>query len=164
MVTIMGKQSTVVAAVLALLTSSTVLAQMQRPVIQVSALPAEASVNAGDTVSVKVSVRLPPDVHVQADKPRDPSVLPTALTFTQTGGTTVEKIVYPAATDLVQSGRAEALSVFGGNLTIEARLAVPKSEPSGERQISATLRYQACTEAVCFPPARATVQWTLTVK
>ena len=111
-----------------------------------------------------LKVHLPENIHVQSDKPRDPSVISTALTLTPPAGLTVEKIVYPPATDLVQTGRTEALSVFGGTVTIEARLIVPKTEPSGERQIAATLRYQACTESVCFPPARATVQWTLTVK
>ena len=152
------------AAVVALLMPGSAYAQVQRPVIQVTAAPAEVEAKAGETIALRLSVRLPPDVHVQSDKPRDPSVIPTALTLTPPAGITIEKIVYPPAADLVQTGRAEALSVFGGTLTIEARLAVPKTEPSGERQVAATLRYQACTESVCFPPARATVQWTLTVK
>ena len=33
----------------------------------------------------------------------------------------------------------------------------------GEHQVQATLRYQACNESVCFAPARATAQWTITV-
>ena len=163
MVTVMGKKLAG-GAVVALLMSGSAHAQMQRPVIQVTAAPADVAVDAGETIALRLSVRLPPDVHVQSDKPRDPSVISTALTLTPPAGLTVEKIVYPPATDLVQTGRTEALSVFGGTVTIEARLIVPKTEPSGERQIAATLRYQACTESVCFPPARATVQWTLTVK
>jgi hypothetical protein len=30
--------------------------------------------------------------------------------------------------------------------------------------VPAHLKYQACDEAVCYPPAKADAQWTLAVK
>jgi len=138
-------------------------AQMLRPDIKVTATPIGAPVKAGGTVTVRLAVRLPADVHVQSDKPRDPSLIPTALTLTPPAGFSVSKITYPKASDLSQSGRAEPLAVFGGEFIIEARLAAPAGIAPGEHQLQATLRYQACNETVCFAPARATTQWTITV-
>jgi hypothetical protein len=135
----------------------------QRPAIDVTPLPAAVRATSGTTVAVRLSVRLPPDIHLQSDKPRDPSLIPTALTLTPPAGVSVEKIVYPKAVDLTQAGRAEPLSVFSGDLTVEARLAVPSTLPPGEHSVAATFRYQACSRTVCFPPARTTVQWTLSV-
>lgn len=152
------------AVVATLILSSAAAAQMQRPDIKVAATPIAGPVKAGDTVTVRLSVRLPQDVHVQSDKPRDPSLIPTALTLIPPAGFSVEKIIYPKATDLSQSGRAEPLAVFGGEFVIEARLAAPEGIPPGEHQVQATLRYQACNETLCFAPARATAQWTITVR
>ena len=39
--------------------------------------------------------RLPEDVHVQAHKPRDPSLIPTVLTLEAPPGVTVDAINYP---------------------------------------------------------------------
>ena len=143
--------------------SSAAGAQMLRPDIKVAAAPIAGPVRAGGTVTVRLSVRLPPDVHVQSDKPRDPSLIPTALTLVPPAGFSVDKITYPKAIDLSQSGRAAPLAVFGGEFIIEARLAATEGIPAGQHQVQATLRYQACNESVCFAPARATAQWTITV-
>jgi len=146
-----------------ILFSSATGAQMLRPDIKVAATPIAGPVKAGGTVTVRLSVRLPQDVHVQSDKPRDPSLIPTALTLVPPPGFSVDRITYPKAIDLSQSGRAEPLAVFGGEFIIEARLAARDGIPAGERQVQATLRYQACNESVCFAPTRATAQWTITV-
>jgi hypothetical protein len=151
------------ALVATLLLSSAAGAQMLRPDIKVAATPIAGPVKAGGTVTVRLSVRLPPDVHVQSDKPRDPSLIPTALTLVPPAGFSVDKITYPKAIDLSQSGRAEPLAVFGGEFIIEARLAALDGLPAGDHLVHATLRYQACNESVCFAPARATAQWTITV-
>jgi hypothetical protein len=147
----------------ALLLSSAAGAQMRRPDITVAAAPIAGPVKAGGTVTVRLSVRLPQDVHVQSDKPRDPSLIPTALTLVPPSGFSVDRITYPKAIDLSQSGRAEPLAVFGGEFIIEARLAAREGIAPGEHQVQATLRYQACNETLCFAPARATAQWTITV-
>ena len=153
------------AAVIAatLVFSSAASAQMQRPDIKVTAAPIAAPVKAGGTVTLRLSVRLPQDVHVQADKPRDPSLIPTALTLVPPAGFSIDRITYPKATDLSQAGRTEPLSVFGGEFVIEARLAANNGLAPGAHQVQATLRYQACNESLCFAPTRATAQWTITV-
>lgn len=151
------------AIVSTLILSGAAGAQLLRPDVKVAATPIAGSVRAGGTVTVRLSVRLPQDVHVQSDKPRDPSLIPTALALTPPAGFSVDKITYPKATDLSQSGRTEPLAVFGGEFVIEARLAALEGIAPGEHQVQATLRYQACNEKVCFAPARATAQWTIRV-
>ena len=160
MVTATIKSVSVTACVVALVQLG---ALAQRPAIEVTPSAATVRATAGTTVAVRLAVRLPPDIHVQSDKPRDPSLIPTVLTLTPPAGVSVEKIVYPKAVDLTQTGRAEPLTVFGGEFTVEARLAVPANLSPGEHPVAATFRYQACSNTVCFPPARTTVQWTLSV-
>jgi hypothetical protein len=138
-------------------------APAQRPTIDVTPSPALVRAAAGTSVTLRLAVRLPSDIHVQSNKPRDPSLIPTALTLTPQAGLSIDKVVFPKAIDLPQADRAEPLAVFGGDFTVDARLSVAADMAPGDHAVAATLRYQACNASVCFAPARATVQWTLTV-
>jgi Disulphide bond corrector protein DsbC len=122
-----------------------------------------ADVKPGSTVAVLLKVKLPKGVHVQADKPKDPSLIATALTIDPPAGVVVETVTYPPATELSQQGRPEKLLVFGPEFEIEARLRVDTSVAPGELVVPGRLRYQACNDTMCFAPARADAQWRLII-
>ena len=96
-------------------------------------------------------------------EPRDPLLIPTVLSLTPPAGVTVEEISYPPATDFVQDGQAEPLAVFEHEFTIDVRLAVGADVSPGDVVVPGRLRYQACDDTVCCPPARADVEWRLQV-
>lgn len=139
-------------------------AQSQRPRAEVTPIVASAQAKPGAPLWLSLHVRLPKDVHVQANKPRDPSLIATVLTVTLRTGVTVEEIGYPPPTELAQKDRRDTLAVLGPEFTIDVRLALAAGVPSGDLTIPAVLRYQACNDSVCFPPARATTEWTVLVK
>ena len=139
-------------------------AQAGRPRAEVTPVVETASVRPGDTVRLSLQVRLPEHVHVQAHEPRDPSLIATVLTVEAPPGTTVEAITYPPPTELSQAGRRETLAVLGPDFAIDVRLVVPGAAAAGDLVVPAVLRYQACNDAVCFPPARATATWTVPVR
>lgn len=151
-------------AVLALVAPQIATAQPARPRAEVTPVVEASPVKAGETVHVSLKVRLPEDVHVQAHEPRDPSLIATVLTVEAPPGVTVEAITYPPPTDLAQSGRREALAVLGPEFAIDVRLTVGAGAAAGDLAVPVVLRYQACNDRVCFPPARATATWTLPVQ
>ena len=118
---------------------------------------------AGARLQATLRVRLPTDVHVQSDKPNDPSLIATALTVTSPPGVTVNRIVYPSASNLAQAGRDKPLAVFGPEFVIQVQLTVDADAAPGEITVPAQLRYQACDERMCFPPSRASTSWVFTV-
>lgn len=138
-------------------------AQPGRPKAEVTPVVDEAHARPGKTVRVSLNVSLPHDVHVQSDKPRDASLIPTVLTIDPPAGVTVAEIVYPTPTDLAQAGQKEPLAVFGPTFTIGVRLTLAKDLAAGEVTIPARLRYQACDARSCYPPARADARWTISV-
>lgn len=142
---------------------SSVDAQLRRPRAEVTPITETTSVAPGSVAKVALFVKLPQEFHVQSDKPRDPSLIPTVLSFEPPPGITVGPITYPKATDLKQEGEKEPLAVFGNEFTINAQLTVGKDVAAGDLVIPGRLRYQACDETACYPPARAEAQWTLTV-
>ena len=145
-----------------LASASAAAAQSGRPRAEVTPVVESSPARAGDSVRLTLHVRLPEDVHVQAHEPRDPSLIPTVLTVEAPPGITVDAVIYPPATDLAQAGRREPLAVLGPEFAIGVRLSVPATT-SGPLLVPATLRYQACNAAVCFPPARATVSWEVPI-
>jgi len=138
--------------------------QRVKPKAELTASVTTAAVHAGAPVQVALKVKLPASVHVQSDKPRDPALIPTVLTIDAPAGVTVGKIRYPAPRDLVQDGQKQPLAVFGPEFTIDVDLTLAKGAAAGDLVVPAHLKYQACDEAVCYPPAKADAQWTLAVK
>src|SRR4030095_16499564 len=139
-------------------------AQSQRPRAEVAPVVDTSPVKSGSPAQLTLHVRLPKDAHVQSDQPRDPLLLPHALTLEPPDGITVKSIDSPPASDLAQPGRKEPLAVFGSEFAITIKVSLAASVPAGDVTLPGTLRYQACNDTVCFPPARATTEWKLEVK
>ena len=129
-------------------------AQSQRPQAEVAPVVETSPVRAGSPATIALHVRLPKDVHVQSNKPRDPSLIPTVLTLEAPAGIVVESIEYPAASDLPQPGRQEPLAVYGSEFAITVRLSLAAGLRAGEVTIPGVLRYQPCNDTVCFPRPR----------
>jgi len=138
-------------------------AQARPPKPDITATPVALSAAAGTVVKASVTIKLPEDIHIQSNKPRDPLLIATDLTLKPPAGVTIDHIVYPKSIDLAQPGQRQPLAVFSGTVTIDAFLRIGADADTGESTLAGQLRYQACDAMVCFPPARADVQWTLRI-
>jgi thiol:disulfide interchange protein DsbD len=141
---------------------SLALAQFRGPRAEVTPL-VESEARAGGSVRAALEVRLPPQLHVQSNAPRDPSLIPTQLTFNTPTGVRATEIVFPKATDFQQAGLPQPLAVFEHEFAIGVQFELAASAAPGTVDVPGTLRYQACDDKVCFPPQTADVRWTLTV-
>lgn len=147
-------------------TASAVRGRGQMRVPKASLTPSVASgptARRGGRVRLLLDVQLSEGLHVQSDKPRDPSLIATALTLTLPDTVRVSRLVYPKATDLTQPGLAQPLAVFGHAFVIAAELTISREQAAGTLVIAGTLRYQACNDTTCFPPTRGQTSWALTV-
>src|SRR5262245_42210591 len=113
------------------------------PFVESDAVPAGSS-----PVRVALTVGLPEGLHVQSDKPRDPSLIPTTLTIDAPAGVKVTQLVFPHPTDFAQEGQSQPLAVFEREFVVGAELEVDKSVAPGELAIPVKLRYQACNDKV----------------
>jgi len=138
-------------------------AQIARPRADVVPLVERDRLHAGNAARTALQVSLPEGLHVQSNKPRDPSLIPTQLTLNPPDGVTVEEIVYPAATDLKQVGQDQPLAVFERSFAIGVRMRVAGTVQSGDLVVPFRLRYQACDANVCYPPATDDSSWTMRV-
>jgi thioredoxin:protein disulfide reductase len=138
-------------------------AQIRRPRAEVAPLVEADGAAPGATVRLALKVSLPEGLHTQSDKPRDPTLIPTVLTFDAPQGVTVEEVVWPPSTDLKQEGQEQPLAVFERVFLVGVQLQLAATVPPGDLIVPAHLRYQACDDKVCYPPATIDSQWTVRV-
>src|SRR5204862_7972796 len=112
---------------------------------------------------VALQVSLPEGFHVQSNKPRDPSLIPTELRIDAPDGVTVEEVVFPPSTDLAQTGADQPLAVFERAFDVGVRFKIASTVAPGDVKIPLHLRYQACDATMCFAPATADSQWIVSV-
>jgi thiol:disulfide interchange protein DsbD len=134
-----------------------------RPKADTAALVEHEGIGAGGPARVALQVSLPDTFHVQSNKPRDPNLIATELTIDAPAGVTVEEVVFPPAIDLKQEGSDQPLAVFPHAFDIGVRLAIASTVAPGDVSVPLHLRYQACDDRVCFPPATANAQWSFHV-
>ncbi len=107
----------------------------------------------GGNVVAVVHVKLEKNWHVQSNKPSDPNYIPTVLTLSPPPGVKPKTIKYPQGTSEKVQGLAKPLSVYDGDfqisvpLTLDGNAKLPLTIP-------ATLSYQACQGASCYPPKK----------
>jgi cytochrome c biogenesis protein CcdA/thiol-disulfide isomerase/thioredoxin len=138
-------------------------AQTRRPQATVTPLVERPAAPAGGAVRLALKVSLPESLHTQSNKPLDPTLIPTVLTIDAPAGVTVEEIVYPPAMELKQQGLDQPLAVFEHEFAVGAQVALAPGVAAGDLVVPGRLRYQACNDMMCFPPATAEFAWTIRV-
>jgi hypothetical protein len=138
-------------------------AQMRAPRAELATSVATPTVRAGKTATLTFQVTLPPDVHVQSNRPRDEAFFPTALAITPPAGVTVTATKYPPAVDFTQEGNDAPLAVFEKSFAVTVTVALAPSVKPGELVVPGRFDYQACDDRVCYRPVKTPVSWTLAV-
>jgi thiol:disulfide interchange protein len=150
-------------AALVLVSTAATASAQGRPRADVTPLVTADGVAAGASTRLMLQVTLPEGLHVQSDRPRDPSLIPTVLTVDAPAGVTVRSLIYPEPIDTTLVGQSQPLAVFEHTFVAGAEIALASTLPPGDLTIPGSLRYQACNDRVCFAPLTAPVTWTLRV-
>jgi len=106
---------------------------------------------------VKLNVQLKEGLHCNTNKPNDELLIPMKLTIDK-GGFDVVKVDYPAGKNEKYSFSDEPLNVYTGTFTIAVTLKARPGTPGGLAMAGGKLRYQACSDKVCFPPKSVDVR------
>ena len=126
------------------------------------ASPPEAS--PGTTVQLIFEASLPGGYHVNSDAPLDEFLKPTRLLLEMPDGVYLENIAYPPASLFKTQFAEEPLAVFEHTFSIGASLRIGDRVKPGEYPVHATLKYQACSDRVCYPPATRSTEIVLIVE
>src|SRR5690606_35175645 len=110
---------------------------------RVTPLVERTAVQPGSTVRLALEVALPDGLHVQSNRPRDPSLIPTTLTIDPAPGLSDIRIAFPPPADFLLQGLDEPLAVFESTFLIGVEATVADGQSPGELVVPARLRYQA---------------------
>lgn len=151
--------------------SEEVSRNVEAPHLQLTLEQSDHDVISGNQVSLIAEIELPPNVHVYS--PGVQGYKPIQLTLNPIAGIEFAPVVYPNSKVLYLEAIQEHVPVFEGKFRITQDAIVTTSKArdvvrslvSAERTISITgeLKYQACDDKVCYPPASVPVMWNLQV-
>ena len=137
--------------------------QTATPKVTLEGVVASDSVYAGESFRAAFEVGLPRGFHVNSNEPREEFLIPTVLLLQPPAGVTIQQVRYPEPTLFKARFSKQALSVFENRFRIGISLGLAEELEPGVQRIIATLRYQACTERVCYPPAVRTTELEIPV-
>ena len=121
----------------------------------------QQSVAAGKKATIDLHFRVVDGYHVNSHTPKSEFLIPTALKTEPLGGVMQGTPVYSAGQEFSFSfSPTEKLDVYSGEFTIK----LPVTAEAGEHTVAATLHYQACDHAACYPPKSLPLQVLFTAK
>ena len=125
------------------------------------ASPAAVNGTAGAKFSLFVDVTPKTNIHVYA--PGTEFYIPITVKLNAQPEIKPGKIAYPKSETLTLLN--EKVPVFQKPFRLTQEVTLDKSaKPGATVIVSGTVNYQACDDAVCYPPESAPVTWTVVVK
>lgn len=157
----MNKNLTAIIFIGILLLSGTVLSASAQS-ISVSGAIGKGAVTRGGTTRGTVTMSIPGGLHVNSSRPGSEYSIPTSVRVTATGAK-AGGVTYPRGRSRTFSFSDGAINVYEGRTTFSFNVTVPANFRGNTVRVRATVRYQACTNEVCYPPTSKTVNMTARV-
>lgn len=120
------------------------------------------TVHKGTGARGTVYLSLPGGTHANSNRPGNEYQIPTVVKVTPPRGVTVSRVSYPAGRNRKFAFSETPINVYEGRVPFTFTVKVPASYKGESVRVTASVRYQACTEEVCYAPKTKTV--TLTAK
>ncbi len=131
-----------------------------------AALHKNESPRPGETVRIDVTLDIADGWHVYANPAGDPAMIPTEVTLADDAPARLDSVVYPAGIPLGSpaGGGAPPALIYEVGTTIPARARLARDVKPGPLTLTLRLRYQACNDRACRPPATLDVPLRLEVQ
>jgi thiol:disulfide interchange protein len=110
----------------------------------------------GTSFQAAIVMGIPNGLHVNANKPLGKYAVPTVVKVDAPRGFRITPVNYPRGTvrTFRFSGAEESrLAVYEGRTIFRFNVNVPASQPFGVETVRVSVRFQSCTDEVCYPPA-----------
>lgn len=110
----------------------------------------------GGSFQAAVVMGIPRGLHVNANKPLGKYSVPTIVKVDAPRGFRVTPVSYPRGTvrTFTFGGADESrIAVYEGRTIFRFNVSVPADQPFGVENVRVSVRFQSCTDEVCYPPA-----------
>lgn len=105
----------------------------------------------GGATRGSVILDIPSELHVNSNRPSSEYAIPTVVTVSGQG-VRVSRITYPRGRNRKFSFSEKLINVYEGRVNFPFSVTVPASFKGNVVRLNVAVRYQACTNEVCYPP------------
>ena len=121
------------------------------------------SVAKGSSARGVISMSIPAGLHVNSNRPSFDNAIATVVKLTGTG-IHVGAVNYPRGTNRKFEFSENPLNVYEGTVRFPFSITVPSGFKGDVVRLRATVRFQACTNEVCYPPKSKEITITAKVR
>ncbi|MEO6333980.1 MAG: protein-disulfide reductase DsbD domain-containing protein [Pyrinomonadaceae bacterium] len=120
------------------------------------------TVTRGAKARGSIVMTIPEGLHVNSSRPLSEYAIPTVVSV-RGSGVKVSGITYPRGRNRRFQFSENLINVYEGRINFPFNVTVPAGFRGKMIRVTATVRYQACTEEVCYPPKTKAVMMTARV-
>ncbi|HSK70359.1 MAG TPA: protein-disulfide reductase DsbD domain-containing protein [Pyrinomonadaceae bacterium] len=135
------------------------LAQAQ----QIKITGAAGDVKRGGSTNGRIVMDIPGSLHVNSNRPNSEYAIPTSIKLIATG-VRVGAVNYPRGVNRKFEFSDTVINVYEGRVVFTFNLTVPSNFKGSSIPVRAVVRYQACTDEVCYPPRNQTINFTARIR
>ena len=143
----------------ALILAAGVLANAQT----VSGSIGKGTVTRGSATRGTVVISVPSGLHINSNRPNSPYAIATTVRVSSPG-VRVGGVSYPRGHNRKFAFSENTINVYEGRVPVNFNVTVPQNFRGNVVRVRAVVRYQACTEDVCYPPKTAEVTLSARVR
>lgn len=129
----------------------------------VSGSIAGGAVTRGTAARATVVLSLPGGLHVNSSRPGSEYAIPTSIRATSSRGVRIGAVSYPRGRNRKFEFSEHSINVYEGRTSFWFNVTVPANYRGNTVTVNATVKYQACTNEVCYPPKSKKVTLTARV-
>lgn len=121
------------------------------------------TVTRGKAARGTIVLSIPGGLHVNSSRPGNEYQIPTTVRLSGEGAR-VSGVTYPRGKNRKFAFSENAINVYEGRTAFPFTVTVPANFRGNTIKVRATVRYQACTDEVCYPPKSREITLTARVK
>lgn len=123
---------------------------------------ANGTVTKGKVARATIVLSIPGGLHVNSSRPGSEYAIPTTVRASASG-VRIGAVTYPRGKNRKFGFSENAINVYEGRTSFTFPVTVPVNFSGSTLRVNVTVRYQACTDEVCYPPKTKRVTLTARV-
>jgi DsbC/DsbD-like thiol-disulfide interchange protein len=116
----------------------------------------------GEKVRGTILMNIPGGLHVNSNRPSSEYAIPTVVTI-RSSGVRLGRVTYPRGRNRKFQFSENSINVYEGRVSFPFTVTVPENFRGKTIRVNASVKYQACTDEVCYPPKTKNIVLTARV-
>jgi hypothetical protein len=118
---------------------------------------AGGAVTRGKAARATVTLSIPGGLHVNSSRPNGEYAIPTVVKATSSAGVKIGGVNYPRGTNRKFEFSEKPLNVYEGRVSFTFPVTASPTFRGRQIVVNVSVRYQACTNEVCYAPKTKSV-------